>query len=67
MEEEKNKINTDNIGLFLVLGTSIGTSLGVVLGTNFDNIGLGTSLGISSGLVLGLVFFYVMQKRNSNN
>ena len=65
--EEKNDDNQNNIGLFIGLGTSVGTSLWVVLGAMFNNIGLGISLGISSGVVLGLVFFYVMQKRNSNN
>ena len=48
-KDPQKKNSPDQIGLWLVIGAGIGTTLGII----FDNLPLGIGLGTALGLVFG--------------
>jgi hypothetical protein len=47
--DQNNKKDVNETGLFI----GIGTALGIVIGSALDNIGLGITIGIALGIVIG--------------
>ncbi|MCG2787515.1 MAG: hypothetical protein L6461_20695 [Anaerolineae bacterium] len=57
-KDPKMKKNTDQIGLWLVLGAGIGVSLGIL----FDNLAVGISMGAALGLIFGAALSHKNKK-----
>ena len=59
-KDEKKGKGEHRIALYLCFGAAIGTSIGVVSGSIFDNVALGASFGPAMGVVAGLILWVIV-------